>query len=122
MGVLGIDHVQLAMPRGKEAAARSFYANVLGLDEVAKPAPLTQRGGCWFARADVKVHLGVDPDFMPATRAHVCFVVDDLAAMSGQLASAGYAVKADNAIAGVNRLFTTDPFGNRIEIMEGRAR
>jgi hypothetical protein len=28
--ITGIDHVQLAMPRGREDAARSFYAGLLG--------------------------------------------------------------------------------------------
>ena len=122
MAVRSIDHVQLAMPRGKEDAARGFYADIMGLGEVAKPAALARRGGAWFEGGDVKVHLGVDAAFMPATKAHVCFVVDDLDAMAQKLAAAGFAVNPDSAIEGVNRLFTADPFGNRIEIMQGDVR
>ncbi len=40
-----LDHVQLAMPAGEEAAARTFYVTVLGLEEAAKPAELAGRGG-----------------------------------------------------------------------------
>ena len=37
MGVVGLDHVQVAMPRGEEERARAFYAGVLGLTEELKP-------------------------------------------------------------------------------------
>jgi len=38
--VVGVHHVQLAMPVGGEAAAKRFYADLLGLPEVPKPAEL----------------------------------------------------------------------------------
>lgn len=44
--ITGLDHVQLAMPKGQEDIARHFYGNVLGLSEVPKPEPLAARGGC----------------------------------------------------------------------------
>jgi len=34
MRIRGIEHVQLAMPLGKESEARSFYEGVLGIPEV----------------------------------------------------------------------------------------
>ena len=49
MGVLGLDHVQLAAPPGCEEAARRFFGGLLGLAEVEKPEPLRSRGGVWFA-------------------------------------------------------------------------
>lgn len=42
VGLIAIDHVQLAMPAGGEAKARAFYASLLGLEEVAKPAALAR--------------------------------------------------------------------------------
>jgi hypothetical protein len=30
--IVGVDHVQLAMPAGREAAARAFYSGVLRFD------------------------------------------------------------------------------------------
>ena len=63
MTLLAIDHVQLAMPGGREADARAFYAGILGLIELAKPDSLAARGGCWFENRAVKVHNGVDPHF-----------------------------------------------------------
>ena len=51
MPVKRLDHVQLAMPAGREADARAFYQGALGIPEVKKPANLAKRGGCWFERA-----------------------------------------------------------------------
>jgi hypothetical protein len=67
---LAIDHVQLAMPPGGEDAARRFFGGVLGMTEIAKPAELAKRGGCWFVSGGAQVHLGVEADFRPAKEAH----------------------------------------------------
>jgi len=56
MAILGLDHVQLAIPVGGETQAREFFAELLGTN--------------------------------------------------------------DKPIEGYDRIFTQDPFGNRIEIME----
>jgi hypothetical protein len=70
VGVEAIDHVQLAMPAGREEDARRFYGGLLGIPEQPKPPHLAARGGCWFETDRVKVHLGVDADFRPAKKAH----------------------------------------------------
>lgn len=80
--ILGIDHVQLSMPKGREDLARSFYREVLGMKEIPKPEPLAKRGGCWFASEDAQVHLGVEGDFRPAKKAHPALVVEDWAKFS----------------------------------------
>ena len=115
----GIDHVQLAMPVGQEGAARRFYGELLGLVEVDKPPRLAARGGCWFVdRAGaIHLHLGVDPDFRPAAKAHPAFVVRDLELLRRRLEEAGREVVEDDAIAGVRRFYTADPFGNRLEFV-----
>ena len=59
--VVASDHVQLAMPAGGEDDAIAFYEGILGIPHVPKPPHLAVRGGCWFERGDLKVHLGVDP-------------------------------------------------------------
>jgi catechol 2,3-dioxygenase-like lactoylglutathione lyase family enzyme len=43
-----VHHVQLAMPRGAEVAARAFFVDVLGMPEIDKPVVLAARGGVWF--------------------------------------------------------------------------
>jgi catechol 2,3-dioxygenase-like lactoylglutathione lyase family enzyme len=118
MKVTGIEHVQLAMPEGGEAAARGFYTGLLGLPEVPKPPVLAARGGCWFESECVKLHLGVEADFRPAKKAHPALLVDDLAAMAAVLEAAGLAVTPDDPVEGRERCYVSDPFGNRIELMQ----
>jgi catechol 2,3-dioxygenase-like lactoylglutathione lyase family enzyme len=113
-----IDHVQLGMPAGREADGRAFYATLLGLREVTKPPALAARGGAWFAGRAVAVHLGVEPDFRPAQRAHPAFVVDDLAAARIRLADAKVDIEEDDSAIGVRRCYVRDPFGNRIELVD----
>lgn len=38
--ILGIHHVQITIPTGEEARARAFYCDLLGLEEMEKPASL----------------------------------------------------------------------------------
>ena len=118
MPVEGLDHVQLAMPRGGEPVAREFYAGLLGIGEVAKPPHLASRGGCWFEQGPLKVHLGIDADFRPSRKAHPAFLVTDLATLAARLADAGHVVSDDQPLTGFERRYVDDPFGNRIELME----
>jgi catechol 2,3-dioxygenase-like lactoylglutathione lyase family enzyme len=116
--VIRLDHVQLAMPAGGEDDATAFYEGVLGIMRVPKPPHLAVRGGCWFESGDLKVHLGVDADFRPATKAHPAFIIDDLQALARKIASAGYEVVDDEPLDGYDRVYVNDPFGNRIELMQ----
>jgi len=118
MPIERLDHVQLAMPPGGEDAARAFYGEALGIDEVIKPPHLAARGGCWFERGALKVHLGVEADFRPARKAHPAFLVIDLPGLIAGLKALGYAVAEDQPLQGYHRVYVDDPFGNRIELME----
>lgn len=118
MAIKRIDHIQLAMPAGQEHAARAFYGGLLGLTETAKPRHLAARGGCWFESSGVKVHLGVDANFTPATKAHPGFVVDDLSKLCATLEKAGFPTVSDQPLSGYLRKYVNDPFGNRIELMQ----
>lgn len=118
MNIYAIDHVQIAMPPGEEAAARAFYAGILGLNEVPKPPELAKRGGAWFEAGDLKLHLGVEADFRPARKAHPAFLVRDLEALASRCREAGYELRADVPLPGHRRVHVFDPFGNRIELME----
>jgi catechol 2,3-dioxygenase-like lactoylglutathione lyase family enzyme len=117
MPIVALDHLQLAMPRDGEALARGFYRDVLGIPEVPKPPELRVRGGCWFESGHVKVHLGVEQDFRPAQKAHPGFLVRDLAELIARLQQAGCEVQPAD-LPGTRRIFTFDPFGNRIELIE----
>jgi catechol 2,3-dioxygenase-like lactoylglutathione lyase family enzyme len=118
MYVEALNHVQLAMPPGQEEAARRFYAGLLEIPEVEKPAHLAKRGGCWFERGSLKVHLGVEHDFRPARKAHPAFTVTGLDDLVRRLSEAGFEVTEDEPLIGYSRRYVADPFGNRIELME----
>ena len=60
MLVTDIDHLQIAAPKGCEAEARRFFGDLLGLQEIEKPAPLQLRGGCWFRIGSRQLHIGVE--------------------------------------------------------------
>lgn len=119
MKIISIDHVQIALPAGGEASARSFYLDVLGFAEIPKPAELAKRGGLWFKSENVQLHLGVEPNFQPAQKAHPAFIVDDLNSFIAKAENAG--IKTDTSqppLDGFQRAHVFDPFGNRIELME----
>jgi catechol 2,3-dioxygenase-like lactoylglutathione lyase family enzyme len=113
--LVAVDHVQLAMPSGEEAVAEAFYAGVLGLERVPKPPVLAARGGCWFERDGVRVHLGVEEPFRPARKAHPCFAVRDLRAF---VAAHDLAARWSDEQPGTIRCYVDDPFGNRLELVD----
>jgi catechol 2,3-dioxygenase-like lactoylglutathione lyase family enzyme len=117
--IVGIDHVQLLMPTGGEAAARRFYGELLGLHEVAKPAELASSNGCWFVGVGgTALHLGVDQRFIAAHKAHPGLIVVDLDAARRALVAGGARIVEDDSGLSVRRCYTEDPFGNRIELIE----
>jgi catechol 2,3-dioxygenase-like lactoylglutathione lyase family enzyme len=117
-GVVAVHHVQLAMPEGREQDARRFYLDVLGLAERPKPPHLAGRGGAWFYGPEAEVHLGIEDEFRPAKKAHPALLVGDLAAVRERCVAAGVEVKLDKPLPGYDRIFVSDPFGNRIELLE----
>jgi len=117
VSVIGLDHVQLAIPAGGEDQARAFFVELLGMREVPKPENLSP-SGCWLEGDGANLHIGVDPDFRPATKAHPAFLVDDLKSLRARLEAKDIATKDDKPLAGYARFFTQDPFGNRIELMQ----
>jgi catechol 2,3-dioxygenase-like lactoylglutathione lyase family enzyme len=116
---LEIDHVQLAMPADGEVAARHFFCDVLGMDEIDKPPELAKRGGCWFASGKVQVHLGVESDFRGARKAHPALICRDYGSVVTRLRECGVEVVEADDIPGRRRCHIFDPFGNRIELIAG---
>ena len=116
MAIIGLDHIQIAIPEGGEDRARAFYGDLLGMHEVPKPDNLSPTG-CWFERGGVSLHVGVDPDFSPAKKAHPALLVDNLTALRSNLEAAGVETRDDKPVEGHARFFAFDPFGNRVEFM-----
>lgn len=117
---VGLHHVQIAMPAGGEDAASQFYGNMLGLVQISKPANLAPRGGVWFATATLPVHIGVDAQFVSATKAHLAFEVSRFDELRSRLLGAGIAIVEDEPLEGYDRFYVTDPFGNRVECLSRR--
>ena len=123
-----VHHVQVACPPGGEDAARRFYADGLGMTEVAKPADLVARGGCWFRAYDAsgavgaELHVGVEDPFAPARKAHPAFVVPRLDAVAQRLRDLGFEVDETqrDSFPGHVRFHTFDAHGNRVEVLAVR--
>jgi len=117
--VLGLDHVQVAIPRGEEDRARTFYSGLLGLEEMPKPGAAAQRGGAWFQCGRLQLHLGVEEPFSPARKAHPALRIRRYEELLAKLIAAGYRVAQDTSLPDVRRSFVSDPFGNRVELIDG---
>ena len=124
--MIALHHVQVACAVGGEDAARTFYADALGLLEVDKPEALRGRGGVWFRAYDARggavaeLHVGVEDPFIPARKAHPAFVVGDLDVMAAQLRRFGFDVdeRERETFPGYLRFHTFDPHGNRVEVLQ----
>jgi hypothetical protein len=98
MRVVARDHVQIAMPAGRETGARRFYQDVLGVLVVSKPPHLPGRGGCWFEHRALKIHLEIDTDFRPARKAQLALLVEDLPGLKMTIEAADYQANGDETV------------------------
>ncbi|MGC5325977.1 VOC family protein [Brevibacillus sp. SYSU BS000544] len=115
---LGIDHIQLAAPKGSEDQARAFFHGVLGWPEIPKPSELLKNGGVWFLCGSHHVHIGVEDNFLPAKKAHPAFEVKNLDGLREHLNQQGITYLDDERLEGATRFYLDDPFGNRMEFLE----
>lgn len=118
LAILAIDHVQLAAPAGAEEVARRFYGELLEMQELEKPEILRARGGVWFQCGTQQLHIGIQSDFAPATKAHPAFQVNDLGVLRQRLEAANVAIVEDHPLEGIQRFHVADPFGNRLEFLQ----
>jgi hypothetical protein len=112
-----IHHVQLAMPKGQEQAARTYYGTLLGMSVAPKPSSLAQRGGIWFYSGLTQLHLGVEEPFKSARKAHPGLLCTNLEKIADRLRSAQYPVIWDDSLAQYRRFYSHDPFENRLEFL-----
>jgi hypothetical protein len=88
--------------------------------EIEKPEPLRSRGGAWFTlEGGGQLHVGVEEPFTPARKAHPAFRLssEKLDELANRLDEAGEQVEWDDALPGVRRFYTADPWGNRLELL-----
>ncbi len=117
VGISGLHHLQLAIPAGSEDACRAFWVGLLGLTEVAKPAPMAARGTRRHPGPGFELHVGVTADFAPASKAHPALLVDGLDALAGRLTAAGRPVTWAHDFPGHRHFYVADPVGNRVEFL-----
>lgn len=111
MLITEIDHLQLAAPKGCEAAARLFFGQLLGLQELEKPESLHTRGGCWFRVGSRQLHIGVEEPFCPANKAHPAFAISNVVKLYALLEEHGVRCVWDEAIGDVRRFCASVPWG-----------
>ncbi|MGA2757814.1 MAG: glyoxalase [Solirubrobacteraceae bacterium] len=119
--IAALDHVQVGAPAGCEALARAFYGELLELPELPKPRALEARGGVWFALDDGRqLHVGVDPEFACARKAHPALALhspEALEQLAARMELQGHGPRWDDELPGVRRFYVSDPFGNRLELL-----
>jgi catechol 2,3-dioxygenase-like lactoylglutathione lyase family enzyme len=120
VSIVGIDHVQIGVPVGRDDDCRAFYLGVLGLQEIPRPVAGAGRSILWVRAGGQEIHFRPDPDFAAAKFAHPGLLVDDIDALADRVAAAGYEVSREQAV-GPGRFHTRDPFGNRIEFLQSGA-
>ena len=126
-----LDHVQITVAPEDVAATLAFYEEVLGLERIPKTnsrhrreAPDQVTGG-WFRLGHNQLHVGAEAtsrELNLASKRHVCFVVDDLAAAELALRQKGLAIVADpDPAPNWKRFYVRDPGGNRVEVAQRQA-
>jgi catechol 2,3-dioxygenase-like lactoylglutathione lyase family enzyme len=114
-----IDHVAVIVTDVDRA--RRFYAEVLRLQEVPRPESF-DFPGAWFQvgpdEAGQVIHLLGHPEPDPRGRRHFCLWVADVHAAARHVEACNSPVLWDRKykIRGIDRFFTADPDGNRIEV------
>ena len=117
--VTTLHHVNVTVPTELEAATKSFYGAVFGLEQVPKPAAARQ-SGAWYQIGATQLHLSVEDEARgPLSSRHVCFAVLDLGAAEKRFRDAGVEIISDPRPApGVSRFYVRDPGGNQLEIVQ----
>ena len=115
-----INHVTIAMPAGEHAKARAFYGDLLGLEEIPRPAALNAVYDLmWFKFLDILLHLDFTPPWVePAENRHVAFEVEDLPAVRRYLETQGATIREAVTMPDRERFYLLDPFGNYFELIE----
>lgn len=109
-----LDHILICIPEGATADARTFYGEVLGLEEIPGNHP---SGAIWFKMADIQLHIREEASSNYSKR-HPAFEVTNLEEAKQGLERNGLAIEYSSEIDGRQRFFFHDPFGNRIELLQ----
>jgi len=103
-------------------SARRFYGDILGLEEIERPAMPIE--GAWYQIGEAQIHLiaaptGVDVGSRPAQinplAGHTAFAIDDYVKTRDALRAKGIEVLETNPDRG--QMWVQDPDGNVLEFI-----
>jgi catechol 2,3-dioxygenase-like lactoylglutathione lyase family enzyme len=109
------------MPQGGQNAARAFYGEALGMEEVMPPSTLDRPNLVWFRAGPDghEVHVFVDdPPGENSNAQHLCLQVDDIEAYRAHLQTHGIETEETTPIVNRPRFFVRDPFNNLVELTQ----
>ncbi|MDP1818879.1 MAG: VOC family protein [Acidimicrobiales bacterium] len=110
----GIHHVTIVV--NDLDAARRFYGDGLGLDEIDRPDFEAQ--GFWLQLGAQQLHVSQGDEAAPS-RNHIALSVEGLDNAVAHLEAQGNPVRRGRDIVGAGRqAFLRDPWGNLIELNE----
>ncbi len=123
MAIRRLQHISIEIEKGREDEARRFYGEALGLREKHRPMGLKDRPLIWYDVGDGEdeihlIRMEREQFTGPRREDHLCIEVDDIEAMRAHLAKQGVAAQETSVIDHRPRFFVTDPFGNRIELVQ----
>jgi catechol 2,3-dioxygenase-like lactoylglutathione lyase family enzyme len=117
--IMGIDHVQITVPRHCESEAKNFYCEVLGLNEIEKPDNRKKNGGFWVQLGTTQLHVGLEDEVdRSKTKAHTAYLVKDLEMWRKRLKKFEFEIFESAPFPDAVAFEFRDPFGNRIEIIQ----
>ena len=116
--VTKLNHVNVTVPAALEEAAKRFYGELMGLEQIEKPDGPRKYIGAWYQLGESQLHLSVeDGPRNEASNRHVCYSVSDIPGALAAFRSAGVEVISEEQLVnGGSRFFVRDPAGNLIEI------
>jgi len=118
--IVRLQHASVGIEAGREAEARVFYRDVLGLAEKPRPIGLRNNPVIWFDAGDDEheVHLQAAAHYVAPESNHLCLQVDDLEAMRARVIARGVPILEVEPIDHRPRFVVKDPFGNGIELTQ----
>lgn len=111
------DHINISVPPEKLGEALQFYTEVLGLTRIERPDKIFRNKGLWFDIGDIQLHINTEAP-LPRSSRHTAFEVADIKAARKQLEKYGVEIMEEPVLPGRERFAFTDPFGNRMELLQ----
>ncbi len=115
-----INHITIPAPAGEHARVREFYGELLGLEEVPRPAALNAVYDLmWFKFLDILFHIDFTPPWtQPAENRHVALEIENLPTVRRYLESKGATIREAVVMPDRDRFYLLDPFGTYFELLE----